>query len=688
MGLIRAASLLSICCCTALILALSQSPAEAAGRNLALQWCQSEAQEFGRQFGPEGRRAWRDGNRSIRACTEARYQVVKPMERGVVSEVIAFHLSVVATCGTEYQADPEAFLERYKAGTTPYGQCVEVRGAEVSGAAPVTKADTRGARLVCQGERRAWARRGHADTWRTERGSPARCTRDLSPGLAARRVGGSGDAAHQLLNLRIELLEECIAALRKGSYDKVAPPSRTRLGTCVRIREEARRAPGALGPGKSHDAIALNPSEGLAAVAVLLAWLLGLFVLLRRRDLRSLGWGLHAAFSLPLAAACAAAIGSDVLDTTDSYDLASRMKNVAVPVAGVAFAGVVGLTFSRFRTLRRHPGDLLVGALAVLVLVAAVIGLARGNPLEGLLQDLGLSLLFIGGYAAGRLDPPKPQVDTATALTLALLAVVAVVTFTSAPFTPFYGLPLAVSFAAVAGVLLRVIPWPWLILAALTIGTIVYDSRLGGVVPSSIYLQVATGAVAVAYWLTRRLVPSWAWGATLAVAAIVALVATDARSIVTARYDGEDLSFAQRAFEARAVRGDLKESPVRIAVGAGLGATVDLSSSPDVQTLQAVRGDASEVDDVHLLPYDVLRRHGLAGLAWLGCLAALCLWLAAGVRRTRDPIDVLLFLVVAVGAADALPAASHLFANPLAGFALGALVLRLSLGRSDRESAA
>lgn len=687
-----AARLIPVLCCAGAALGLLAEPGVAGDRSQAFRWCDLEVREWEVQFGPEGRRAWLRSHESVQSCARDRYRVIKEMDPEAVEGVIGQTVRVAQACGAQFQADPETFEEDYSApGRSPFGVCVEMRYAQQAEIPPLTAEDLDQARRICHHERRAWGRRGHARTWRTERRTLDACSRDQAPLVAATRAALGTQAAleravHALIQLRRQLLKECVAALRTGSY-RVEPPSRTRLGTCLREREAARR-PVVTGPAGSDARIGPEVSLAVAGTAVLLAWLLACALLLRGGGAAWFRhWGFHAAFSLPLIGASLIVIGSDVFGDPAGYQLDSRVKNVVLPAAGLAFLLVAGSALrGSSQALRARAPDLLVAALVVLTAIGAVIGLARGNEGDGLVEDLGLTMVFIAGYAAGRLDARRADGAMQPSLIVALVVVAAVVTLLHAPVTPLYGFAPAAAFATVLGVLTRRIRWPWLVLAVATLAVFVHDSVVAGTVPSSVYLQVGVGGLVVAYWLSRRLVPTWAWAAGLAVVAVVALAATDGRSLVTAKYDGSDLSFAQRTYEARAVRSEVRDSPLTLVAGPGLGATVDLSNSPDSATLQAARGDASSVNDVHLLPYDVLRRHGILGVLWLAGLLALFLFLAWRSRGTTDPFLLLLLLVVATGSADALPAASHLFANPFLGFALGTLVTALAVRPPSRRA--
>ena len=669
------------------VFAALAGPAAAAERSTAVRWCESELREWERQFGRAVRRVWLEGNGSIKKCVRERARVVEPLEPAEIEGIIALHLGGVEACGAEFRNDPEAFAERYRVrSSSPYSACVEQRGTEAAEIPPTLPQDVDRATRLCGIEQRLWARRGRAKAWRIERGPMSACVQDEAPQLAAlRKDVGPGPrirrAVRALVVLKKGVLSDCLAALRAGKYN-IQRPSRTRLGTCTRQLEEARR--GTVAAPREDKRIALNLSRGVASAAALLAWLVICVLLFRRGSATATRWGFHAAFSLPLVVACGVVIGSDVFGSVDGYDLESRVKKVVLPIAGVAFLAVTALALRGSpRDLRPRAPDLVAAAILVLALVGAGIGLARESDTLGLLQDLGLSLLFVAGYAAGRVEAWRAARPMPAHTVPALLLLVAVATIAYSPLAPLYGLVPAVAFAAVAATLMGKIHWAWLLPAGGTLAIYIHDSTLGGTVPSSVYLQIATGALVLAYWLSRRYVPNAVWAAAIAVVAVVGIATTDARSIVTADYDGTDLSFAQRVYEAKAVKREVDDSAITTVAGAGLGATLDLSKSPDAETLEAARGDASSVNDVHLLPYDLLRRHGLLGVLWLAGFAAVVLLLAVRSRATGDPWHLLLLLVVAPGLSNALPAASHLFANPFVGFAVGTLV---TSGRSTAAS--
>ena len=140
------------------------------------------------------------------------------------------------------------------------------------------------------------------------------------------------------------------------------------------------------------------------------------------------------------------------------------------------------------------------------------------------------------------------------------------------------------------------------------------------------------------------------------------------RSVWTRDYDGDDLSFAQRVYESEQVYDKIDDSASTALVGRGLGATVDLSASPDRRTLRAAGRDLPEVNDVHLLPYEILLKRGVLGLVVLllyGIVLALVLQRAV---ESRKPAAVFFAAIPAMGLFDALSAGSHFFANPVAPY--------------------
>jgi hypothetical protein len=492
-----------------------------------------------------------------------------------------------------------------------------------------------------------------------EPGSQAACARRM-PGAVGDRVAVESAAAQSCASSNAA---DGDAFVRRFGRLETGDPA---FGACV-----AAFVAGAHDV-QSDDQRRVSPA--VAALAVLAAWLVACLLLLRTGAPMARRWLLHAAVSLPLATACVVVLAGELAGNPGIYEVDALIKRIALPLTGLALLAVGVLVTRRRGTppLRRVP-DILVAMLVPLTAIALGIGAARGNDLSSVVEDLGLAALFVCGYAVGRLPALRPAGVGPLIGALAVLGLVA--TLSQAVITPLYGFAVPVAFAAVAAVLVRALPWPWLVVAAVTLGAFLYDgSEAGGL--GSALLQVGAGAALVAFWFGTRERPRLAWGCVaLAVAGAAAVLAvTDARTVATGDYRGSDVSLAQRSFEARAVRDLLDSDPLTLAAGGGLGASVDLTGAPDVRTLETVRDDLRAVNDVHLLPWDLMRRYGVLGLAWLAGLLGLLALLAWRARSATDPRTLLLALLALVGLVNALPAASHLFANPLMGVALGGLV--------------
>ena len=137
--------------------------------------------------------------------------------------------------------------------------------------------------------------------------------------------------------------------------------------------------------------------------------------------------------------------------------------------------------------------------------------------------------------------------------------------------------------------------------------------------------------------------------------------------------DSEQITLSHRSYETAVVRESVGESLAAQLVGLGPGATVDLSDSPDAETLAASGRDLERVDDVHLLTTYLLLKLGVAGVVWLGAFLAFFLRVLARELRRPVPVRIILLVFAACGLIEAFPAATYLFANPLPALLLGIL---------------
>lgn len=149
-----------------------------------------------------------------------------------------------------------------------------------------------------------------------------------------------------------------------------------------------------------------------------------------------------------------------------------------------------------------------------------------------------------------------------------------------------------------------------------------------------------------------------------------------------------DVTLAQRGYEAATVNEAIFSTPVTTLFGMGPGGVVDLSNSPDAQTLLAAGRTLSAVDGVHLLSAWIMLKLGMLGLLAIGIVAVAVVqrsWAVLSAKRV-DTFDAVLLFYVLAGVAMAVPAATNLFANPLPFLFLAIITARHTANRSDPNS--
>ena len=186
-------------------------------------------------------------------------------------------------------------------------------------------------------------------------------------------------------------------------------------------------------------------------------------------------------------------------------------------------------------------------------------------------------------------------------------------------------------------------------------------------------LVVAAGVLALAALPRRARLPVVVLGA---VGGLVVLSGSDVPGLFLGRgADLEDVTLAQRAYETQQVFHQIGTNASTLLFGAGPGATVDLTLSPDSDTLAGSGRVLSAVPSVHLLSSYVLMKTGFVGLIWL--LVYISAAGAAALRVLRRPVpdlfDLTLVVFVLCGIIQAVPAATFLFSNPLPALALAIL---------------
>lgn len=186
-------------------------------------------------------------------------------------------------------------------------------------------------------------------------------------------------------------------------------------------------------------------------------------------------------------------------------------------------------------------------------------------------------------------------------------------------------------------------------------------------------LVVAAGVLALAALPRRARFPVVALGV---LGGLVMLSGSDIPGLFFGRgADLKDVTLAQRAYETQQVFHQISTNPSTLLFGAGPGATVDLTLSPDSDTLAGSGRTLDAVPSVHLLTSYVLMKTGFVGLIWL--MVYISAAAAAAVRALRRPVpdllDLSLVVFVLCGVIQAVPAATFLFSNPLPALALAIL---------------
>lgn len=339
--------------------------------------------------------------------------------------------------------------------------------------------------------------------------------------------------------------------------------------------------------------------------------------------------------------------------------------------------------------LRRQarPLDWIAIAYVILTVPGLVLGAIHHAPKTYVAQDLGLLVFFVFMYVAGRVVSAETAHVSALELveTLLALAVVQLVLTGWAP-SPLYTFIEAACAGAIAFALLR--PGRGSALGlGVAVAILVAEAAAVHTGSNSTTAIVLAGALAVLGYLAvrlRPLLPRW----LIVLAALAALVVfvgftSDGRTL-RGQYHGPDPSNAGRTFEAERVRAEIKRSPVSVVFGRGFGGTIDERGASKVfkGALLAGGRDLAHVQEVHLLDYEFLLKLGLLGVAWLTAfvvaLIALVLQGLEWAARRRDPAPVVYAALPLLGLAAAFAAATHLQANPLNAFALGALVTLLA----------
>jgi hypothetical protein len=365
---------------------------------------------------------------------------------------------------------------------------------------------------------------------------------------------------------------------------------------------------------------------------------------------------------------------SSALPTSSVFDASALTYRLLPPVIfGLAVNPVRALLAGR---MQGSGVPLLVGFLMLIALLSVPVGLLNGGAFPRSIVDLTalsvfMASLTIGGYVGLHQAADLHMLRSLT-WTIALMGLLCLaVGVEPSPFDTFV-LP-GGCVVAVAGVQLRD-PRVFLFGSAIAAVRLV-NTPTGAQSPR---LQLIACIGLTIFLVIYRRVTILAWVPLFAMALFV-VGKSVAGDLLLGTYEGSDISLAERSFEARAVQEQVLAIHAAIPFGRGVGSTVDLSGAPDYVTLLQSGRDLAHVPTIHLLPYHIFLKLGVAGLVWGTMLVV------AFIRSVLDdgPLRFLTLFVVA-GFVDAFTAGGHLFTNPLPPLVLGYLLTQRSAGLAWR----
>lgn len=364
-----------------------------------------------------------------------------------------------------------------------------------------------------------------------------------------------------------------------------------------------------------------------------------------------------------------------------SFAESGQQRYISAPFVYGSFA-LIALATTRYFA-PRWPlwliGLLIVTVLSTLFSPLAGPRFTAGTLIQGLVLFGGTALFGI----CGLLDIEWVQSQQRRFLTL-LLGVGTAAGVLGLATGIFSALVLPTAALLIYLAFRRVRLWP---LLAVVGGFVVLSSisaNADAVDPSAAstgQLVVAGGILALAALPRRTRFPVVVLAA---LGGLVMLSGSDVPGLFIGRgADLEDVTLAQRAYETQQVFHQISTNPSTLLFGAGPGATVDLTLSPDSGTLAGSGRVLGAVPSVHLLTSYVLLKTGCVGLIWLVVYTGAAG--AAAVRTLRRPVpdifDLALVVFVLCGITQAVPAATFLFSNPLPTLALA--VLHIHRARED-----
>lgn len=358
-----------------------------------------------------------------------------------------------------------------------------------------------------------------------------------------------------------------------------------------------------------------------------------------------------------------------------SFAIAGLQRYISAPVVYGGFALVAVTTAGYY--VRRWPlwvlGLLVITAVSTLFSPLAGPRFTTATLLQGLVLFGGTALFAMCGLLNAEWS--RTQRRRLLLLLLGSGTILGLLTLATGIFSA-----LVIPTAAVLIYLARdrVRLWPVWAVAGIAIIVLTVQANSDAVDPSA----ASTGQLVVAGGiLVLAAVPPRA-RLTLVVLGVlvgaIAAIGSDVPGLFFGRgADLDDVTLAQRAYETQQVI-QQSTSPLTLLFGAGPGATVDLSLSPDAGTLASSGRVLQSVPSVHLLTSYVLMKSGLLGLAWLAVFLVAAFTATVRVlRRPRpDLFDLVLVVFVLCGIIQAVPAATYLFSNPLPALLLAILHVR------------
>lgn len=367
------------------------------------------------------------------------------------------------------------------------------------------------------------------------------------------------------------------------------------------------------------------------------------------------------------------------------FALSSLSKRLTLPLVYGAFAFSI-LKAYRDPSPRSSAVSMPVwwwwlAALVVISTASAVVAPRQDSSLynvaQGVALPAGLLLLSCAGFQAGRWTASDER-----RMLLVLLGGGALSGVLGRGLPPFMSLLVPAAFSAVyLSVAQSERHWPLSLAAIVLPAALVFDVATN---PEATRLSIAVlGQIAVCLFLLLlfalpRILQVSAMILGLAASCLV-VTRMGVIDLLLGRFQGySDVTLSHRGYEAAVVIESVTESPLSFLLGLGPGATVNLNMSPDARTLESSGRVLMAVDDVHFLTSFVLLKFGVLGLAWVITFATViaveCVKLCRDRRAT--PWDRAMVLFLACGLVAALPAATHLFSNPLVAVLLAVLVAR------------